>query len=200
MKREFLKSLGLTDEQIDSIMSENGKDIEKHKAATEKSNQEIETLKTELTGVKTQLNDANIQIQGFKDMDIEGIKKSADEWKTKYEADTAALKQEMEKKEYDFNIEKFIGAYEFTSDFAKKAFVEEFKAKEFKVEEGKFLGADDFIKNFKETNKGVFKDVNEADSKGKESNKQSTYQYEPKGGQEGGQDLAAQALNAVLGI
>ena len=31
MKRDFLKELGLTDEQIDSIMSENGKDIEKHK-------------------------------------------------------------------------------------------------------------------------------------------------------------------------
>lgn len=199
MKREFLKGLGLTDEQIDSIMAENGKDIEKHKAATDKSNQEIETLKTELTGIKSQLNDANTQIQGFKDMDIEGIKKSADEWKTKYESDTAALKQEMEKKEYDFNIEKFISSYEFTSDFAKKAFVEEFKAKEFKVEEGKFLGADDFIKGFKETNKGVFKEV-ETDSKDGSEGKQSTYQYEPKGGQEGGQDLAAQALNAVLGI
>ena len=32
MKRDFLKDLGLEDEVINKIMTENGKDIEKHKA------------------------------------------------------------------------------------------------------------------------------------------------------------------------
>ena len=35
MKREFLKELGLSDEQVNSIMAENGKDIEKHKTELE---------------------------------------------------------------------------------------------------------------------------------------------------------------------
>ena len=35
MKREDLKAMGLTDEQIDKVMAENGKDIEKQKTAAE---------------------------------------------------------------------------------------------------------------------------------------------------------------------
>ena len=31
MKREFLKNLGLTDEQVNQIMTENGNDIEKYR-------------------------------------------------------------------------------------------------------------------------------------------------------------------------
>lgn len=64
MKREFLKELGLTDEQIDFIMAENGKDVEAVKA-------------------KTTTAEAGKQIEAFKGMDIEGVKKSADEWKAK---------------------------------------------------------------------------------------------------------------------
>ena len=50
MKREFLKSIeGLTDEAIDKIMAEAGKDVEAAKAkagqATEKLTQELENAK-----------------------------------------------------------------------------------------------------------------------------------------------------------
>lgn len=78
MKREDLKKMGLTDEQIDLVMAENGKDIEKHKAAAEAS-------KTEIDGLRGQLAEAAKAIEGFKGMDIEGVKKSADEWKAKAE-------------------------------------------------------------------------------------------------------------------
>ena len=35
MKREFLKNLGLTDEQVNQIMTENGNDIEKYRKEVE---------------------------------------------------------------------------------------------------------------------------------------------------------------------
>ena len=197
MKRDFLKNLGLTDEQVNSIMAENGKDIEKHKADLDKAKQESEKINTELQGVKTQLDDANKQIQDFKDMDIEGIKKSADDWKAKYDADTEALKKQMSMKEYDYSLDKYLSGHEFVSDFTKKAFIEEYKNKELKLENGKFLGGDDFIKEFKEANAGVFKEV-KTESTPNGSNP-PVYTYQPKGGQEGGQDLAAQALAAVMG-
>ena len=189
MKRERLKELGLNDEQINEVMSEHGKTVEKHKTLSDNA-------KTELAGVKTQLKEANTQIQGFKDMDIESIKKSADDWKTKYETDTKALKEQINQKEYNFNLEKYIAQHEFISDFTKNAFIEEFKKKEFKIEDGKFLGADDFIKTFKESNAGVFK---EADNTQQE-NKDNTYTYNPKGGStivaedDLGSRLAAKAL------
>ena len=78
MNREFLKSLGLEDEAIDKIMAENGKDIEKFKS-------EAQTTATELASTKKQLQDANKEIDSFKVMDIEAVKKAADDYKAKYE-------------------------------------------------------------------------------------------------------------------
>lgn len=78
MKREFLKELELTDEAIDKIMAENGKDIEGFKS-------KVSTLETERDGLKTQLDEANTQIEGFKELDVDGIKAAADEWKQKAE-------------------------------------------------------------------------------------------------------------------
>ena len=85
MKRDFLKGLGLDDSVIDQIMDENGKDIQREKNAVNKVNQDLEKYKAENEGLKTQLSEANTQIQSFKEMDIDGIKASAEEWKTKYE-------------------------------------------------------------------------------------------------------------------
>lgn len=43
MKREWLKGLGITDEQIDMIMKENGNDIENAKSTVKQSYKEIES-------------------------------------------------------------------------------------------------------------------------------------------------------------
>lgn len=57
MKTEFLKELGLTQEQIDKIMAENGKDVEKYKTAAEGSKAELDGLKTQLAERDTQLKE-----------------------------------------------------------------------------------------------------------------------------------------------
>ena len=57
MKREMLKELGLTDEQIDKVMAENGADIEKHKTAAETSKAELDGLKAQLAERDKQLKD-----------------------------------------------------------------------------------------------------------------------------------------------
>lgn len=157
MKRDFLKSLGLEDEAIDKIMSENGKDLEKAKQANEKTVQELEKTKSELEAKDQLINDANAEIEKYKGMDIDGIKKSADEWKTKYETDTAEFQKKLQEKDYDFAVDKFMSQHKFVSDFTRNAFVEDFKKQGLKLgEDGKFLGADDYIKGFQEKNAGVF--------------------------------------------
>jgi len=93
MKTEFLQNLKVGDqplskEIIDAIMAENGKDIE----AAKKPFADYETIKQQLT-------DANKTIDGFKDMDIETIRKEAKDWKEKAEQaekDAAAKIAEME--------------------------------------------------------------------------------------------------------
>mgnify|MGYP002986208573 CR=1 FL=1 len=66
MKRDFLKGLGLDDSVIDQIMDENGKDIQREKNAVNKVNQDLEKYKAENEGLKTQLSEANTQIQSFR--------------------------------------------------------------------------------------------------------------------------------------
>ena len=83
MKREFLKNLGLTDEQVNQIMTENGNDIEKYRKEVESKTKELETLNTKYESAQNSLNDANKQIKSYKDMDIEGIKNSAAECEKK---------------------------------------------------------------------------------------------------------------------
>lgn len=88
MKREDLIKLGLADDAvIDAIMAANGKDIESHKA-------KLTTAQAEFDGVKRQLTEAGVTIEGFKKLDVDGIKAAADEWKVKAEtAQAEALKQ-----------------------------------------------------------------------------------------------------------
>lgn len=59
MKTDFLKELGLTQEQIDKIMAENGKDVNKAKGDTE-------ALNTKITDLESQLTDRDNQLKGLK--------------------------------------------------------------------------------------------------------------------------------------
>jgi hypothetical protein len=205
MKREFLKELGLDDTVIDKIMAENGKDVEKQKKESDKVAEEVKNLKAELETNKQTLNEANTQIEKFKGMDIEGIQKSADDWKTKYETfqtEAANQKTEFEKKmktqEYEFAAKDYINSLKFTNDFTKNAFMKEFVGKELKLEEGKFLGADDYIKQFKESNPGVFAEEN-VDPNNQNNQNKNTYVYKPKAGDPGADAIAAQIAGAIAG-
>lgn len=93
MKTEFLKNLKVGDQElpkevIDAILAENERDVE----AAKKSFADYNTI-------KQQLADANEAINGFKALDIDGVKKAADDWKAKYEQaekDHAAKLADME--------------------------------------------------------------------------------------------------------
>lgn len=87
MNKKQLVELGLTEEQADQIVVLHGKDIESHK-------NRLTTLQAEADGVKTQLTEAGAAIEGFKKLDIEGVKKSADDWKAAAEkAKTESIAQ-----------------------------------------------------------------------------------------------------------
>lgn len=74
MKREFLKSLELSDEVIDKIMTENGNDIN--------------SLKAKQTELETQLKDYKAQVSD-RDKQLEELKKSA--------GDSESLKAQIDK-------------------------------------------------------------------------------------------------------
>ncbi|WP_066689077.1 phage scaffolding protein [Christensenella intestinihominis] len=85
MKREFLKELGIEDGAIDKIMAENGKDVEAVKAKAGTDEAALAAKDAEIKSLSGQLSAANEQIEGFKKLDVEGIKKASDDWKQKAE-------------------------------------------------------------------------------------------------------------------
>jgi len=148
MKREDLKALGLTDEQIDKVMAENGKDIEKHKSAAD-------TAKTELDGLKTQLSEANKTIEGFKGQDIEGVKKSADEYKAKFEQAQKDAATQISQLKFDHALEGALTASKAKNVKAVKALLE-LKDLKLKDDDGSIIGLDDQLKKVKEANAYLF--------------------------------------------
>lgn len=152
MKREDLQAKGLTDEQIDFVMAENGKDVEKVKT-------KLTAAETARDDYKEQLETANTTIQGYKDMDIDGIKRSVTDWETKYNTDTKALQDKLDGQAYDFAMKEYVNGYQFTSELVKQAVIAQLKAQNFKLNDGKFLGADDFMKQLKEANPSAFVDT-----------------------------------------
>lgn len=106
-------------------------------------------LKTEADGYKKQLTDANAAIESYKGMDIEGIKKSADEWKQKYDTDTAALTQLIEIQKRSFAAEKYLDSQKIKSPLARKSIFSEFMSQNLEFKDGTFVGADEYMKKVK---------------------------------------------------
>lgn len=76
MKRDFLKDLGLEKEAIDSIMEENGKDIEAAKGDVKSLESKISTLESDNATLKKQVEDRDSQLETLKNStgDVEAMK------------------------------------------------------------------------------------------------------------------------------
>ena len=108
-------------------------------------------LQIESNGYKKQLEDANKEIKSYKDMDIEGIKKSAADWETKYNTDTAALNQQIEAQKKSFAAEKFLDGQKIKSPLAKKSILADFMSQNMKLrDDGTFEGAEAYMKKIRE--------------------------------------------------
>lgn len=150
MDRKFLEDMGLDKQIIDNVLDENSKDVGKHK-------KQIDELTTQCDSLQEQVNKANEEINSYKQMDIESIKEAASNWETKYNEETAKLKQQMQENQYKHLVERQAEKYEFSSGAAKRAFIADLSSKDLKVEDDKLLGFDDFVKAYKESDPNAFK-------------------------------------------
>ncbi len=111
---------------------------------------------SELSGVKKQLEDANNEIQSYKDMDVDGIKKSVTDWEKKYEKDTAALKKQMEEQDYAHQKDMFFSGVKFSSNAAKVGMMAEFDKQKFQLKDGTFVGAEKWLEDQKTSDAASF--------------------------------------------
>lgn len=149
MERKFLEELGIAKETIDKVLDANMAEIGKHKQAAEK-------LTAERDGLTAQLADANKAVEGFKGLDVDGIKAKAAEWEQKYNADTGALQAQLAAKDYERSVHAQAAALKFSSESARKAFVADLTAAKLSMQDGTLLGFEDFRKRYAEADPAAF--------------------------------------------
>jgi hypothetical protein len=147
MKREDLKVLELADEVIDQIMKLHGKDVEAHKA-------QLTEAEKQATSLQGQLDEATKAIEGFKELDVDGIRAAADEWKAKAEQAKTEAAAEIEKLKFDHALEGALTEAKAKNPKAVKALLnfENLKL----AEGGKIVDLDDQLKVIKEENDYLF--------------------------------------------
>lgn len=155
MKREFLKGFeGLTDEAIDKIMAENGKDIEAEKAKNATLKSENDTLKADkkaledkITGLKESAKSAD-EIKNELDVLKADIKKKEDAEKAA--AEDAALTEA---------ITAVFGDKKFTSDYVKNGIIADMKT-EIAKPENKGKGYTEIFESLTKDKNGIFENPN----------------------------------------
>ena len=149
MKRKFLEDLGLTKEQVDSIMAENGKDINEAKG-------DVESIKAELKTAKDTIQERDTQ--------LEGLKKSAgDNEELKKQIETLQNENKTTKEKYDADLKELQITNAIKLAIADKAQDVDLvaglfdKSKLILGDDGKVTGLEEQLKGIQESKAFLFK-------------------------------------------
>lgn len=118
--------------------------------------QKFDDLNEDKKQIEKQLNEANTKIQELSGTNTEDLEKQIKEWKEKYETETKSLNEKISKREREYVINELTRDLKFSSNSAKKTFMEELANKKLKIENGKMLGFDDYVSSYKETDPEAF--------------------------------------------
>lgn len=114
-------------------------------------NDTVSTRDKDLANVKKQLEEAGTDAEKLTSLtnDLEGMK-------TKYANDTKQFKEQLKRQAYEFAVKDFANSKKFTSNAAKRDFIQSMIAKDLKLEDDKIIGADDFVTMYSNDNKDAF--------------------------------------------
>lgn len=150
MKTEDLQAQGLTQEQINFVMAENGKDLKK-------SQKEIDTLTTDRDTWKQKAETAETTLKGFEGKDFDTITKERDEWKKKAEDAEKEYSSKIAEREKEDLLKEAFAEIEFTSEAAKKSIMAQI-SESVTVKNGKLIGFNDLLEDIKKSDASAFVD------------------------------------------
>ncbi|MGY0267815.1 phage scaffolding protein [Limosilactobacillus fermentum] len=150
MKREFLKDMKLTDEQIDAIMAENGKDVNGLKEQVNSLTTEKDGLQSQLTERDTQLKDLKGKVKDSDELtaEINNLQKANKEAKEKYEANLTAQQK-------SFLVDKALASAGARNAKAVSSLLD---LDSVEVKDGQLTGLDDQLKALRESDGYMFKE------------------------------------------
>lgn len=114
-------------------------------------NSTISTRDKDLNDLKTQLKNAGTDATKLSDLTAQ-----FDTLKSKYDTDTKAFKDQLRQQAYEFAVKDFANGKKFTSNAAKRDFIQSMIAKNLKIENDRIIGADDFVSMYSEANADAF--------------------------------------------
>lgn len=148
MKREFLKKLGIEDEIIDDIMREHGKTVNRKEIDLENATQERDTLKKTLKEREAELTTLEKQ-----SADTTTLQADLSALKEKYEAETKAHEEAMQKLTLDAEIKLALADKVHDIDIV----LGQVDRDALKFADGKLTGLDDQIKQLQADKAFLFK-------------------------------------------
>lgn len=109
MKRSFLQGLGLEDDAINRIMEENGRDIEREKAAGEAAKEESGALKKQLSEAEQKLSAASSEGSAANEA-AKKLQSEFDAYKKEAEQKYAAKEQELTEFKADVQTKELLSS------------------------------------------------------------------------------------------
>lgn len=131
---------------------------QKYEDDLQKAKDEIETLTGTISTRDTDLADlqAKLEAAGTDAEKLTTLSNDFNTLKGKYTDEVKAYKEQLKKQAYEFAVKEFASGKEFTSNAAKRDFINSMIAKDLKIEDGKIIGADDFVAIYTQNNEDAF--------------------------------------------
>ena len=156
----------LTWEQFQTAMGESkfvdlteGNYVSKQKYENELSQKDnqIDTLNSTITQRDTDLSNLQNTLKDAGDLEaLKQASKELDSLKKKYDTDTKAYQKQLDSQRYEFAVKEFANSKNFTSNAAKRDFIQSLMAKNLTMEDGKIIGAEDFVTLYSKDNADAF--------------------------------------------
>lgn len=149
--RKFLKAMGITDEQVESIIDAHTETTDALKLDVEKYKADVATLAT----VQKDLDEANAKLETAGGGEIQA---QLDALQAKYDTDTGALTEKLADRDHSDAITRTVtgAGIKFSSKAAEKAFIAELKEKKLEIKDGVLDGFDGFHKAQMEADPAAF--------------------------------------------
>lgn len=153
-------------EQFEAAMGESkfvdlteGNYVSKQKFENELSQKEQRI--TELNATITQRDDDLSKLQTtLKDAgDLEALKQASrdlTDLQKKYDKETRDYQKQLSEQAYEFAVKEYANSKNFTSNAAKRDFIQSMLAKNLMMEDGRIIGADDFVTIYSKDNADAF--------------------------------------------